>query len=56
MELTYTYWKSGDWLLGYLNDYPDHWTQGKDREELEEMIKDLYELLIKVNAHSAWRQ
>jgi predicted RNase H-like HicB family nuclease len=47
MELFYTYWESGEWLLGYLNDYPEHWTQGKDLAELEEMLKDLYELLVK---------
>ena len=45
MELQYTYWKEKDgWFLGYLNDYPDHWTQGKTVEELEEMLTDLYEL------------
>jgi predicted RNase H-like HicB family nuclease len=45
MELSYTYWKEKDgWILGYLNDYPDHWTQGKTMSELEEMLIDLYEL------------
>ena len=44
MELAYTYWegKSG-WLVGYINDYPEQWTQGKDLAELEEMLLDLYE-------------
>jgi len=28
MELTYTYWEGENgWLLGYLNDYPEQWTQ-----------------------------
>ena len=45
MELQYTYWQEKDgWFLGYLNDYPDHWTQGKTIAELEEMLADLYEL------------
>jgi predicted RNase H-like HicB family nuclease len=45
MELQYTYWQEKDgWFLGYLNDYPDHWTQGKTVKELEEMLADLYEL------------
>jgi len=45
MELQYTFWQEKDgWFLGYLNDYPDHWTQGKTIEELEEMLTDLYEL------------
>jgi predicted RNase H-like HicB family nuclease len=43
MELSYTYWEGeNDWLLGYLNDYPEQWTQGKDIAELEEMLLDLY--------------
>jgi len=45
MELQYTFWKEKDgWYLGYLNDYPAHWTQGKTIKELEEMLADLYEL------------
>ena len=45
MELEYTYWQEKDgWFLGYLNDYPDRWTQGKTVAELEEMLADLYEL------------
>jgi predicted RNase H-like HicB family nuclease len=45
MKLDYTYWQEKDgWYLGYLNDYPDHWTQGKSIPELEDMLKDLYEL------------
>jgi predicted RNase H-like HicB family nuclease len=44
MDLEYTYWKAKDgWLIGYLNIWPDHLTQGKDISELEEMLLDLYE-------------
>jgi hypothetical protein len=42
MELPYTYWQNDGWYLGYLDDYPDHITQGKDLKELEEMLKSLY--------------
>jgi predicted RNase H-like HicB family nuclease len=43
MELAYTYWEGeSGWLVGYLNDYPDQWTQGKNITELEEMLLDLY--------------
>ena len=43
MEMTYTYWEGeGGWLVGYLDDFPDNWTQGKDIAELEEMLVDLY--------------
>lgn len=45
IELSYTYWQGKEFLLGYLNDYPDHWTQGKNLAELEEMLIDLYEML-----------
>ena len=39
MEVAYTYWEANDgWLVGYLNDYPDHLTQGHDIAELEEML------------------
>jgi len=43
MELSYTYWEGENgWLIGYLNNYSDHWTQGKNINELEEMLLDLY--------------
>lgn len=45
LQLDYTYWQENDgWFLGYLNDYPEHWTQGKTLKELEEMLLDLYNL------------
>lgn len=28
--------------LGYLNAYPDHWTQGESLAELRENLADLY--------------
>ena len=44
MELDYTYWESKDgWLIGHLNIWPAHLTQGKTIKELEEMLLDLYE-------------
>jgi predicted RNase H-like HicB family nuclease len=30
--------------LGYLNVWPEHWTQGKTLPELEEMLLDLYDI------------
>jgi predicted RNase H-like HicB family nuclease len=45
MELSYTYWEDGDgWFIGFLNIWPEHWTQGKGIAELEEMLLDLYEI------------
>jgi predicted RNase H-like HicB family nuclease len=51
MELPYTYWQDDGWYLGYLDTYPEHWTQGKTLKELEEMLLDLYEIFKKDAAH-----
>ncbi|NLB56676.1 MAG: type II toxin-antitoxin system HicB family antitoxin [Lentisphaerae bacterium] len=43
MKTTFTYWKESDgFYLGYLNDYPEHWTQGEDLEDLKEHLRDLF--------------
>ena len=43
MKAAFTYWKESDGrYLGYLNDYPDHWTQGEDLEDLKEQLRGLY--------------
>jgi len=43
MKIQFTYWKESDgWYLGYLNEWPDHWTQGADLEDLKAHLKDLY--------------
>ena len=45
MEVAYTYWEADDGLfVGFLNDYPDHLTQGHDLAELEEMLADVHEI------------
>jgi hypothetical protein len=35
-------WQDGDAWLGYLQDYPDYWTQGTTEADLKEHLKDLY--------------
>ncbi len=35
-------WEENGAWLGYLQDYPDYWTQGKTQEDLREHLKDLY--------------
>jgi len=37
----FTYWKDGDYYLGFLNDYPDYQTQGMSKDELVRYLKDL---------------
>jgi predicted RNase H-like HicB family nuclease len=45
MKARVTYWQEADGkYLGYLNDYPDHWTQGGDLNDLRENLRDLYKL------------
>ena len=39
--LKFTYWKDGDYYLGFLNDYPDYETQGISKEKLVSNLKDL---------------
>jgi predicted RNase H-like HicB family nuclease len=44
MKASFTYWQEQDGVfLGYLNEFPDHWTQGETLEELKEHLKDLHE-------------
>jgi len=44
MTTRITYWKEGDGrYLGYLNAYPEHWTQGDDLVDLKEQLRDLYQ-------------
>ena len=39
----FTYWRESDGrFLGYLNAYPDHWTQGDDLEDLKDQLLDLH--------------
>jgi hypothetical protein len=40
--LKFVHWQDGDAYLGYLQDYPDYWTQGESYEDLKEHLADLY--------------
>ena len=43
MQLSYIYWEASEGgYIGYLNQYPDYWTQGDSVEELEKMLGSLY--------------
>jgi predicted RNase H-like HicB family nuclease len=39
--LKFTYWKDGNYYLGFWNDYPDYQTQGMSKDELVSNLKDL---------------
>ena len=36
------YWQEDGVWLGYVQDYPDYWTQGETLDDLREHLKDLY--------------
>ena len=38
----YIYWQDEDMFIGYLEEYPDYWTQGNSLEQLQENLLDLY--------------
>ena len=39
----YVHWQEDGYWLGYLEDYPDYWTQGESRDDLQEHLQDLYD-------------
>jgi predicted RNase H-like HicB family nuclease len=43
MKAKYIYWKADEMWLGYLEEYPDYWTQGETEEQLQENLIDLYQ-------------
>jgi hypothetical protein len=44
MELSYTYWQNDDFFVGFLDDYPNDSTQGRDMAELEEALSEVYHI------------
>ena len=42
MKAAFTYWKRGDFFLGYLDEYPEYQTQGESLEDRKEHLLDLY--------------
>ncbi len=39
----FIYWQDDDMWVGYLEEYPDYWTQGESLDELKENLKDVHE-------------
>jgi hypothetical protein len=40
-KIKFTSWQDGEFYLGFLNDYPDYQTQGVNKEDLIENLRDL---------------
>jgi len=38
----FIYWQYEDMWIGYLEEYPDYWTQGETEAELRENLIDLH--------------
>jgi predicted RNase H-like HicB family nuclease len=39
----YTYWQDEEMWIGYLEEFPDYWTQGESEAELKENLADLFQ-------------
>ncbi|MCL4201262.1 MAG: hypothetical protein KJ000_02125 [Pirellulaceae bacterium] len=35
-------WQEGDVWLGYVQEYPDYWTQGESLDDLKDHLKELH--------------
>jgi len=38
----YIHWQEDEHWLGYLEEYPDYWTQGESLDDLQDHLRDLY--------------
>ena len=44
--LTLEYWMDDEWFIGRLKEIPSVFSQGETMEELEENIRDAYEMML----------
>ena len=44
----FIYWQDKDQWIGYLEEFPDYWTQGESHDDLIEHLEDLYKDLTTV--------
>lgn len=40
--IKYVRWEDEGGWIGYLQEYPDYWTQGETLEDLQEHLRDLF--------------
>ncbi len=40
--IPFIHWEEDGGWIGYLQDYPDYWTQGETLDDLKDQLKDLY--------------
>jgi hypothetical protein len=42
VSVRFVHWQEDDVWLGYLEEFPDYWTQGASLDDLREHLQDLY--------------
>jgi predicted RNase H-like HicB family nuclease len=52
-SFTLEYWMDDDWYVGRLKEVPGVFSQGESVEQLEENIRDAYQLLIESGSASS---
>ena len=55
-EMKMIYWKSGKFWLGKLKEHPEIMTQGKTLKELEENLRDAYQMMIMEDVPENYRE
>ena len=45
-QFTLEYWRAGEWYVGRLIEVPSVFSQGATPEELDENIRDAYDLIV----------
>ncbi len=38
----FVYWEADGGWIGYLQEFPDYWTQGETLDDLRDHLRDLY--------------
>jgi predicted RNase H-like HicB family nuclease len=51
-SFTLEYWMDDDWYVGKLKEIPNVFSQGESLTELEENIRDAYQLLLEAEPES----
>ena len=53
-QFTLEYWTDDGWYVGRLKEMPSVMSQGETLDELQEMIRDAYHLMVQDAAESAF--
>ena len=54
-QMTMLYWKGEKFWLGKLKEHPEIMTQGETIEELEENLRDAYEMMVMEDVPEGYR-